>query len=89
MNPQSSLFLALSTNFRNLSNLATVLFLDSFRSYLEELLMTKLSLTLENFIAKYQKFGRYFGPNWHEMKKLEKWGTFVTSVTHDCNEILH
>jgi len=29
-----------------------VLFLDSFRSYLEELL---LSLTLENYSAKYQK----------------------------------
>jgi len=32
-----------------------VLFLDSFRSYLEELLLIQLSLTLENFIAKYQK----------------------------------
>jgi len=32
-----------------------VLFLDSFRSYLEELLLIQLSLTLENFITKYQK----------------------------------
>jgi len=40
---------------RKFSNLSTVLFLDSFRSYLEELLLIKLSLTLENFVAKYQK----------------------------------
>jgi len=40
---------------RKFSNLATVLFLDSFHSYLEELLLIKLSLTLENFVAKYQK----------------------------------
>jgi len=53
MFPQSWLFLALATNFRKFSNLATVLFLDSFRSYLEELLLIKISLTLENFIAKY------------------------------------
>jgi len=32
-----------------------LLFLDSFRSYLEELLLIKLPLTLENFTAKYQK----------------------------------
>jgi len=49
------LFLALATNFRKFSNLATVLFLDSFCSFLEELLLIKLSLTLQNFIAKYQK----------------------------------
>jgi len=55
MAPQSLLFLSLDTNFRKFSNFATVLFLDSFRSYLEELLLMKLSLTLENFIAKYQK----------------------------------
>jgi len=36
-------------------NLATVLFLDILRSYLEELLLIKLSLTLETFVAKYQK----------------------------------
>jgi len=53
--PQSWLFLALATNFRKFSNLTTVFFLDSFRSYLEELLLRKLSLTLENFIAKYLK----------------------------------
>jgi len=53
--PQSWLFLALATNFRNFSNIATVSFRDSFRSYLVELLLRKLSLTLENFIAKYQK----------------------------------
>jgi len=55
MCPQSWLFLALATNFRKFLNLATVLFLDSFCSYLEELLLIKLSLTLGNFIAKYQK----------------------------------
>jgi len=32
-----------------------VLFLDIFCSYLDELLLIKLSLTLENLIAKYQK----------------------------------
>jgi len=32
-----------------------VSFLGSFHSYLEELLLIILSLTLENFIAKYQK----------------------------------
>jgi len=52
---QSCLFLSLATIFRKFSNLATVLFLDSFHSYLEEMLLLKLSLTLENFIAKYQK----------------------------------
>jgi len=51
----SWLFLALATNFRKFSNLAMVLFLDIFRLYSEELLLIKLSLTLENFFAKYQK----------------------------------
>ena len=41
--------------FSKFANLATVLFLDIFCSYLEELLLIQLSLTLENFIAKYQK----------------------------------
>jgi len=53
--PPNWLFLALGTNFRKFSNLAMILFLDSFRSYLAELLLIKLSLTSENFIAKYQK----------------------------------
>jgi len=26
------------------------------------------------------------GQTWHEMKKLEKWGIFVASVTHDRSE---
>jgi len=43
----------LATSFRKFSNLATVLFLDIFHSYLEELLLVKLSLTLENFIIFY------------------------------------
>jgi len=47
--------LTVSSSCYKLSNLATVLFLDSFRSYLEKLLLIKLSLTLENYIAKYQK----------------------------------
>jgi len=55
MAPQIWLFLATATNFLKFSNLATALFLDSFRSYVEELLLIKLSLTYENFIAKYQK----------------------------------
>jgi len=55
MDNQIWLFLALATNFRKISNLATVLFLDIFRSYLEELLLIKVLLTLENFIAKYHK----------------------------------
>jgi len=41
--------------FSKILNLATVLFLDSVRSHLEDLLLIKLSLTLGNFIAKYQK----------------------------------
>jgi len=41
--------------FSKIFKLVTVLFLDSFRSYLDELLLIKLSLTLENFIAKYHK----------------------------------
>jgi len=49
---QSWLFLALATNIQKFSNLATVLFLYIFRSYMEELLLIKLSLTSENFIAK-------------------------------------
>jgi len=53
--PQSWLFLSLATNFWKFWNLTTLLFLDSFPSYLEELLLIKLSLTLENFIAKYHK----------------------------------
>ena len=28
------------------------------------------------------------GQTWHEMKKLEKWGTFVALVTHDRSENL-
>jgi len=90
MDTQSWLFLALATNSRKFSNLATVLFLDIFRSYLEELLLIKLSLTLENCIAKYQKVCEI---SWAKLrtkwKKLEKWGTFVTSVTQDCSENLH
>jgi len=41
--------------FRKISNLTTVLVHDIFSSYLEELLLIKLFLTTENFIAKYQK----------------------------------
>jgi len=55
MAPQIWLFLVPATNFRKFWNLATALFLDSFRSYLEELLLIKLSLTYENCFAKYQK----------------------------------
>ena len=70
---QSWLFLALATNFWKFSNLATVLFLDIFCSCLEELLI-KLSLTLENFIAKYQKVVRYLGPNLARNEKSRKVG---------------
>jgi len=83
---QSWLFLALATNFGKFPNLAAVLFLDIFRSYLEELLLIKLSLTLENFIAEFQKVWEILCQTWHEMKKLEKWVTFVASVTHDRSE---
>ena len=31
---------------------------------------------------------RYLGPNLERNKKLEKWGTFVALVTHDCSENL-
>ena len=87
---QSWLFLAFATNFQKFSNLATVLFLDIFHSYVEELLLIKLSLTLENFIAKLSKgLWDILGRTWHEIKKLEKWGTFVASVTHDRSENLH
>ena len=55
MDTQSLLLLGLTTNFQKFSNLAIVLFLDSFCSYLEELLLIQLSLTLENFIGKCQK----------------------------------
>jgi len=55
MDTHSSLFLALATNFRKFSSLTTVLFLDIFCSYLEELLLVKLPLTLKNCIAQYQK----------------------------------
>jgi len=48
-------FLALATNFQKISNLTMVSFLEIFGSYLEELLLIKLSLTFENFIAKYKK----------------------------------
>jgi len=47
--------LTVSSSCYKFFNLATVLFLDSFRSYLEELLLIQLSLSLENFIAKYKK----------------------------------
>jgi len=43
--PHIWLLLSLATNFRKFSNLATVLFLDIFPSYLKELLLIKLSLT--------------------------------------------
>jgi len=52
MDPKGWLFLARAENLFKFSNLTTVLFLDSFHSYLEELLLIKLSLILENFIAK-------------------------------------
>jgi len=47
--------LTVSSSRYKFSNLTTVFFLDIFRSYLEELLLIKLSLTSENFITKYQK----------------------------------
>jgi len=53
--PPNVTVLALAINILKFSNLATALFLDSFRSYLAELLLMKLALTFENFIAKYQK----------------------------------
>jgi len=88
MDPQRWRFLALTTNFRKFSNPATVLFLDSFGSYSEELLLIKLSFTLENFISKYQKVWDILSQTRHEMKKLESWGTFVTLVTHDRSKNL-
>ena len=67
-------FLALVANFSKFSNLTTVLFLDSFCSYLEELLLIQLSLTLENFIEKISKgLWDILGQTWHKMKKLQKW----------------
>jgi len=39
---------------------------------LEELLLIKLSLTLENFLAKYQK--RYIGPNLEQNEKTKEVG---------------
>jgi len=52
-----------------------LLFLNSFRSYLDELLLIKLSLTLENFIAKYQKVC--------ESKRFtHDWVTKATKVPH-------
>jgi len=47
--------LTVSSSCYKFSNLTAVFFLDSFLSYLEDLLLIKLSLTLENFIAKYHK----------------------------------
>ena len=79
-----------SSSCYKFANLATVLFLDSFRSYLEELLLIQLSLTLKNFIAKYQQVCEIsrakLGTKW---KKLEERDTFVASVTHDHSENLH
>ena len=73
--PPFWLLLSLATKFRKFLNLASALCLDSFSSYLEELLLIKLSLTLENFIAKYQKIC--------EIKRFtHDWGIKATKVPH-------
>jgi len=69
MDPQSGLFLAHATIFRHFSNFTTVLLLDSFRSYLEELLLIKLSLTLKILLQNIKSFVRYLGPNLARNKK--------------------
>jgi len=51
-----------------------VLFLDIFRLYLEELLLLKLSLTLENSLQNIKRFVRYLGPNLARNGKTRKMG---------------
>jgi len=49
----------------------------------------KIIFDLRKFYCKIPKgLWDILGQTWHEMKKLEKWGTFVTSVTHDRSENL-
>ena len=81
MVPQSWLFPALATDFRKFSNLNTVLFLDSFRSYVDELLLIKLSLTLEKFVAKYQKVCeiKRFTHDWVTKAKVPHFSSFFIS----------
>jgi len=73
---QSWLFLAPATNFRKFSNLTTVVFLDIFLSHLEELLVIKLSLTLEFFFAKYYKVCEI---SWAKLGT--KWKNFKSGVS--------
>ena len=54
------LLLQILEKFQTLPQFCLLIF---FASYLEELLLIKLSLILENFIAKYKRFVRYLGPN--------------------------
>ena len=50
----------------------------------------KIIFDLRKFYCKIPKgLWDILGQTWHEMKKLEKWGTFIASVTHDRNENLH
>ena len=44
----------------------------------------KIIFDLRKFYWKISKgLWDILGQTWHEMKKLEKWGTFITSVAHD------
>jgi len=85
---QSWLFLALATYFRKFSNLAIVLFLY-FSLIFGRIIADKIVFDLRQFYCKVSKsLWAILGQTWHEMKKLEKWDTFVTLVTHNRSENL-
>jgi len=55
----------------------------------------KIIVDIRKFYCKISKgLWDILGQTWHKMKKLEKWGAFVTSVNHDrcenlCWKIFH
>jgi len=60
-----------------------------FSRILGRIVADKTIVDLRKFYCKITKgFWDILGQTWHEMKKREKWSTFVASVTHDISENL-
>ena len=72
--------------FSKISNPATVWY---FLLIVGRIVADKIIFYLRKFDCKISKgLWDILGQTWHEMKKLENWGTFVASVTHDRSKNL-
>jgi len=81
---ESWVFLALATNFQTSGFISWY-----FSLIFGKIVADKIIFDLRKFYCKISKgLWDILGQIWHEMKKLEKWRTFVASVTHDSSENL-